>query len=44
MRGISEGYQQGIITDVLERLARFEIEPYEAVGLIDEVVAAYKNR
>lgn len=43
MRGISEGYQQEIITDVLERLARFEIEPYEAARLIDEVVTAYEN-
>lgn len=43
MRGISEGYQQEIITDVLERLARFEIEPYEGARLIDEVVTAYEN-
>ena len=43
MRGIQESYLHEIITDVLERLARFEIKPEEAAKKIDEVVTTYEN-
>ena len=43
MRGIEDPLYQDIITEVLEQLSRFELEPYEAAEVIEEVVRAYEN-
>lgn len=44
MRGIEDSLYQLTITDVLERLARFEIEPYEAAEIIEEAVGSDENK
>lgn len=43
MRGIEDVVYHDALADVLERLARFEIEPQEAARLMEEVVLAHEN-
>lgn len=44
MRGIENSVYHVTITNVLEKLARFEMEPYEAAELIEEVARADEDR
>ena len=44
MRGIEDALYENILTEVLEKLARFEIEPKEAAELMDEVIRANENK
>ncbi len=44
IRGIEDTLYQNTITEALEKLARYELEPYEAAEYIDEVIKSHEDR